>query len=380
MLERKSHHPHATPNTPNAAEADLSGGQSNLIVRQDVPENQEFRFSSLDSFLTPTDRFYIRNHFPVPDLDVSTWRLRVEGAVERPLELEYNALRRMPSHTQTVTMECAGNSRTFLQPRVRGVQWELGAVGTAEWTGVPLMAVLEQAGLKPSAVDVVLEGADRGLVSDEPKPVGEVSYVRSVPRATALRPDVLLAYQMNGEDLSPAHGFPVRVIVPGWFGMASVKWLTRIVVTEQPFQGFWQTTDYAYWVHHEGFPVRVPLSEMQVKSAIARPVGGEGVPPGEQYRVHGAAWGSSVEIAGVEVSTDGGEAWEAAALLDCPQPNAWVRWEYLWQIPEEPGRYTLLARATDAQGRTQPLHRDANRANYMISHVLPIEVEVGAQE
>lgn len=346
------------------------------IVRQEQPENLEFPFANLNSRITPTPQFYVRNHFPVPELDLATWRLRVEGAVDTPLELTYQKLLELPTRTQTVTLECAGNSRTFLNPKVRGVQWELGAVGTAEWTGVSLAEVLRQAGLTFAAVEVVLEGADGGPVSEEPRPHGPIRYARSLPRATALRPDVLLAYQMNGEPLAASHGFPLRAIVPGWYGMAAVKWLTRILVTETPFQGYWQTTDYAYWDRRGGLPVRVPLSEMQVKSEIARPAGGEGIATGTSYRVHGAAWSADAEITQVEVSADGGQSWELALLCENAGPNAWRLWEYLWSVPSTPGSYTLLSRATDSRGRTQPLERDPNRANYMINHVLPVSVEV----
>ena len=151
----------------------------------------------------------------------------------------------MPSRTCVATLECAGNSRVFLVPPVPGAQWELGAVGNAEWTGVPLSVLLESAGLADDVCDLVLEGADRGVPKEEPKPPGSISYARSIPRARAMEPDVLIAYQMNGQDLTPDHGYPLRAIVPGHYGMASVKWLTDIIAATQPFQGYWQTSDYA---------------------------------------------------------------------------------------------------------------------------------------
>jgi DMSO/TMAO reductase YedYZ molybdopterin-dependent catalytic subunit len=175
----------------------------------------------------------------------------------------------MPSETRVATLECAGNSRVFLVPQVQGAQWELGAVSTAEWTGVPLRALLERAELK-NACEIVLEGADRGTPKEEPLPPGPISYVWSLPLAKAMQPEVLIAYQMNGRDLSRDHGFPVRAIVPGHYGMASVKWLTRIQVVREPFHGYWQTSDYAYWASMSRQPVRRALGEMKLKSQIAR--------------------------------------------------------------------------------------------------------------
>jgi DMSO/TMAO reductase YedYZ molybdopterin-dependent catalytic subunit len=250
-----------------------TGGASaptGLIIRQKEPNNLEMPFDRLDSFLTPTDLFYIRSHFPTPNIDASQYELRIDGAVGRPLTLRYEELRAMRSETRIATLECAGNGRVFLVPQVRGAQWELGAVGNAEWTGVPLRDLLERAGLEDGACEIIFEGADQGVPSEEPIPPGPISYSRSVPLDKALQPEVLIAYQMNGRDLSPDHGFPVRAIVPGHYGMASVKWLTRIQAVREPFQGYWQTSDYGYWESLDGKPVRRPLAEIKLKSAIAR--------------------------------------------------------------------------------------------------------------
>src|ERR1700716_858858 len=196
-----------------------------LIIRQQEPKNLESPFDRLDSYLTPTELFYIRSHFPTPDLDCASYRLRIDGAVRRPLTLSYDERRSMRSETRVATLECAGNSRVFLVPQVQGAQWELGAAGNAEWTGVPLRALLERAGLANDACEIVLEGADRGMPKEEPMPPIPISYTWSLPRAKSLRSEVLIAYQMNGRELPRDHGFPVRAIVPGHYGMASVKWL-----------------------------------------------------------------------------------------------------------------------------------------------------------
>jgi DMSO/TMAO reductase YedYZ molybdopterin-dependent catalytic subunit len=186
----------------------------------------------------------------------------------------------------------------------------------------------------------------------------------------------LLAYKMNGRELPPEHGFPVRAIVPGWYAMASVKWLQRIIVTERPFMGYYQTIDYAYWERREAIAELTPLTEMQVKAQIAEPAEGDVVPANSSVRVHGAAWTSNGEITKVELSTDGGATWKDAMLLGEVKPNAWRLWELNWQTPAAPGTQTLIARATDSLGRTQPVHRDRDRGTYMINHLLPVTVQV----
>jgi DMSO/TMAO reductase YedYZ molybdopterin-dependent catalytic subunit len=346
-----------------------------LIVRERSPDNLEMPFETLDSFLTPTELFYVRSHFAVPKLDAATWKLRVVGAVERPLELTLADLLEFSSRTSPVTLECAGNGRQFLDPKSKGVQWALGAVGTAEWTGVPLVAVLNRAGVRKDAVDVVLEGADRGEPKNEPKPAGPMAFARSIPLAKALKPEVLLAHRMNGQPLAPAHGYPVRAVVSGWYGMASVKWLNRITVTERPFHGYDQTIDYAVWDRRDGVPSLAPITEIEVKSSIARPAAGETLPAGKDFRVHGAAWAGVAEVTKVEVSTDGGSSWAAARLTGKAVPYSWRLWDYSWKAPSA-GRHVLMARATDSQGRTQPMRRDPDRRNYVINHVFPVPVTV----
>src|SRR3979490_1544901 len=217
-----------------------------LIIRQKEPKNLEAPFDRIDSYLPPTELFYIRSHFPTPNLDRAAYQLRIDGAVRRPFALSYEELRSMRSKTRVATLECAGNSRVFLVPQVPGAQWELGAVSNAEWTGVPLGALLERAELQEDACEIVLDGADRGTPKEEPVPPEPISYAWSLARAKALSQEVLVAYQMNGRDLPRDHGFPVRAVVPGHYGMGSVKWLTGIRAVCEPFHGYWQTSDYAY--------------------------------------------------------------------------------------------------------------------------------------
>src|SRR5213596_416356 len=284
------------------------------IVRGEDPLNLEMPFEKLDSFITPTKSFYVRTHFPIPAIDKDAWWLRVEGEVEKPFAINYEELLELEALTIPVTLECAGNNRNFLEPKVKGVQWGLGAVGTAEWTGVPLSVLLDRAVVRSNACEVILEGADHGMLDDPKSPPGELTFSRSVPLEKAKR-DVLLAYRMNGKDLPPEHGFPVRAIVPGWYAMASIKWLQRIIVTDRPFTGYYQTLDYAYWQRRGDDAELTPLSEMQVKAEIARPAEGETVPAKTSVRVCGAAWACDAEITKVELSTDGGVTWNDAELL-----------------------------------------------------------------
>jgi DMSO/TMAO reductase YedYZ molybdopterin-dependent catalytic subunit len=351
-------------------------GFGGLIIREKEPENLEFPFAALGSFITPNEQLFVRSHFPVPRLDAATWRLKVEGCVERELELSYEELRAMRARSVVATIECAGNGRIFLSPKVEGLQWELGAVGNPEWTGVPLAEVLARAGVRPEAVEVVFEGADRGKLAKPPSP-GDIHFANSIPVTKALGPEVLLAHTMNGEALSPAHGWPLRAVVPGWYGMVAVKWLSRIVVVERPFRGYFKTADYTYWDQQGDLPVELrAVKEAEVKAQIARPVMREVLPAGEEYRVYGAAWTGEAEIVRVDLSTDGGASWQEARLLGAAQRYAWRFWDCRWRTPAEPGRRVLLARAMDSRGRVQPVQRDPHRGSYVISHAVPIEVEV----
>jgi DMSO/TMAO reductase YedYZ molybdopterin-dependent catalytic subunit len=345
------------------------------IVRAESPLNLEMPFEEVEGFLTPTESFYVRTHFPIPAIDRDAWWLRVEGDVENPFAISYEELFKLESLTIPATLECAGNNRSFLEPKVKGVQWGLGAVGTAEWEGAPLSVLLDRAGVKANASEVILEGADRGMLEDPKSPPGELKFARSIPVEKA-RADVLLAYKMNGSELPPQHGFPVRAIVPGWYAMASIKWLQRIIVTEQPFTGYYQTIDYAFWKRREQIADLTPLTEMQIKAQIAKPTQGETVPANSGVRIHGAAWTSDGEITKVELSTDGGSTWNDARLLGKSKSNAWRLWEFNWQTPTAPGKRTLIARAMDSVGRTQPVQRDRDRGTYMVNHLLPITVEV----
>ena len=346
-----------------------------MIIREKEPANLEMAFSTLKSRITPTEQFYVRSHFSVPEIDVGTWRMKIEGIVAQPREFTLNELRALPRQTIEATMECAGNGRVFLIPKAKGVQWELGAVGNAQWSGVMLRDVLTAAGLRDEARHIVLEGADRGAIGEPPRPAGEIHFARSLPRKKALD-DVLLAYEMNGEPLSPAHGFPLRAVVPGWYGMASIKWLRRIIALDREFDGYYETIDYGYWRQDAAGPVLIPLREMQVKSQIARPAMGEQVRAGSLYKITGVAWTAEADVARVEITVDEGKSWHEATLVGNPARNAWRLWEIAWQAPQTRGNCTLRSRATDSSGRSQAMQHDVNRGSYMVNFCLPIEIEI----
>lgn len=368
---RLPNHAHASEQQDPHSQPRFAG----LITRERQPLNLEYPFADLGGLKTPNNQFFVRTHFSIPTLDRDNWTLRCTGRVQRALSLKYDELRKLPRATVTATIECAGNSRVFLVPKAKGVLWELGGVSTAEWTGVRLSTILERAGIKENAVEVILNGADKGQLTEDPKTPGEIHFCRSLPLEKARQPEVVLAYQMNGEDLPVEHGSPLRAIVPGWYGVASVKWLTSIEVTDKPFGGYWQTAEYAYWKRHSGEPVSVPVRQLQIKSEIARPTRNEAVRAGAVYRVFGAAWSDGADILRVELSTDGGKNWEEARLLGNAVKFAWRLWEYRWQVPKAAGKYTLMSRATDAKGRQQPASHDVDKKAYMINHTLPVETE-----
>jgi DMSO/TMAO reductase YedYZ molybdopterin-dependent catalytic subunit len=302
-----------------------------LIVRRADPLNCEVALPRLIlGAVTPNDRFYIRSHFPVPATDPERWHLRVHGLVKTPLELSLRQIRRMPSQKRVVTLECAGNGRSFFDPPIEGEQWALGAVSTAEWKGVSLSAVLRRAGLPAGATHLVFRGADG-------------PFERGLSLADARHAHVLLAYAMNGKPLPAHHGNPLRVIVPGWYGVASVKWLTEIEVTGGHFEGYFQTERYIYGSSEA-------VTQMRVRSLITTPVDHATVGAGKLV-VRGLAWSGWGRVARVELAVDGGP-WRRARLFGS-SAHAWRRWEQTVQVGRS-SQTVIRSRATDASGATQP--------------------------
>jgi DMSO/TMAO reductase YedYZ molybdopterin-dependent catalytic subunit len=325
--------------------------------------------------VTPVGLHYLLIHYDIPMVDPESWRLRVEGRVGRELSLSLDDLRSRPAVTLAVTLECAGNGRAALSPRPLSQPWLLEAVGTAEWTGIPLLGLLEEAGVGEDAVDVLFGALDRGVEGGE-----EQQFARSLPLAEALREEVLLAYAMNGRPLPPQHGFPLRLVVPGWYGMTSVKWVERITVLDQPFEGYQQARGYRLrqTPEEDGEPV----SRMLPRSLMVPP----GIPdfatrertlePGP-HTVTGRAWSGFGPVERVEVSADGGASWSNARLGRQPSRWAWRPWEWDWE-PRGPGRYELCCRATDSAGNGQPLTAPWNLGGYANNEVQRVPAVVVA--
>jgi DMSO/TMAO reductase YedYZ molybdopterin-dependent catalytic subunit len=321
--------------------------------------------------LTPAGMHYLLIHYDVPLVDPAGFRLDVRGAVAQPLALTLEDLRARPAVDVVATFECAGNGRALLEPRPVSQPWLNEAVGTARWTGVPLAALLEEAGPSRDAVDIVFCGLDRGVEGEL-----EQRYERSLPLAEAMGAGCVLAYEMYGSPLLPQHGFPLRLVVPGWYGMTNVKWLTEILVLEEPFTGYQVTSGYRLrqTEEEEGQPV----TRMRPRSLMAPP----GIPlfetrdrvaaPGPLL-LEGRAWSGRAPIARVEVSVDGGETWADAELTrEFDDPHAWCAWSFLWEAT--PGDHVLCSRATDETGDTQPLEAEWNLGGYENNAVQRVNV------
>jgi sulfane dehydrogenase subunit SoxC len=321
--------------------------------------------------VTPIGMHYLLTHYDIPAVDDTSWRLDVSGLVDVGLSLTLDELRDRQSVTHTVTMECAGNGRARLLPRPVSQPWVHEAVGTMRWTGTPLAALLREAGLDPKASDVVFTGLDHGVERGV-----EQRYQRGLSLDDALRDEVLLAYECNGAPLPPQHGFPLRLLVPGWYGMTSVKWLSSIEVVDTPFDGYQMQ---AYRLRQESGEPGEALSRIDPRALV--------VPPGSpdfmsrrrfltagHVLMEGRAWSGWGEVNRVEVSIDDGETWREAALEPAVGPHAWRRWTLDWQAT--PGEYVVAARATDATGRSQPADQPWNRGGFANTSTQRVEVLV----
>jgi sulfane dehydrogenase subunit SoxC len=321
--------------------------------------------------VTPAGLHYVLTHYDIPAVDPASWRLEITGAVQRPLRLTLDEVARRPAVTERVLLECAGNGRARFEPRPISQPWLLEAVGTAEWTGTPLAPLLAEAGVSADAVDVVFTGADHGVERGV-----EQDYARALPLAEAMHPATMLAWAMNGSPLPPQHGAPLRLVVPGWYGMAQVKWLTRIEVLEKPFTGFQNATAYRLTVDtdEDGEPV----TRIRPRALLAPPgwpdfMTRERFVRAGRVVLTGRAWSGRAPVTRVEVSTDGGATWADAELSAGRHPFAWRAWRFTWTA--QPGAAELVARATDELG-SQPVEQEWNRqgmANNLVQRV-PVTV------
>ena len=349
--------------------------KDNLIIRSDSPADFETPVQLLDKgWITSNDAHYVRSHLSVPNVELNNWNLTVEGEVNRPLKLTMRDIRGFQEVTRTVTLECSGNGRAFADPPVAGLQWEKGAVGTARWTGIPLRDVLMKAQVQPNAKHVILNGADM--------PIRAVpDFVRSIPIEKAMHPDTILAYRMNGAALPVLHGFPLRLIVPGWEAAASTKWIVNIQISEAEASGFFMQT--AYRIPNR--PIApgtlvdpkdtIPYTALSVKSIFTSPLDGAMVPMGSSIQLRGFAWAGEADITQVDVSTDAGSTWNIAVLDNDKARYTWRRFRYLWRPPAAKS-FVVMSRATDSQGRTQPMVASWNPSGYLYNVADKIQINV----
>jgi DMSO/TMAO reductase YedYZ molybdopterin-dependent catalytic subunit len=347
-----------------------------MILHNDRPEDLESPGEYLDSWLTPVDSFFVRQHLPRPeDIDPKTFKISISGMVSRPMEIPLADLRQLQQYTVPATLECTGNGRGFYTPKVPGIQWKRGAIGNAEWTGPALSDVLRAAGIREDAAHVEFDGADSGVAKTP-------DFIRSMPVKKAMHPSTLLALKMNG--VSPdIHGFPVRLIVPGWDGTSWVKWVTRISPRAEPSGGFFMNPGYR--IPSIPLPPGTPARPAELEVIEGMPVKSSIMIPGDGARfdagpisVRGIAWAGEQAIERVDLSFDGGAAWQPAELSPHKLPFAWRPWHIDWK-PAGPGYYTILSRATDTAGRVQPFVPAWNPSGYLWNGIDRIGVTVGAK-
>jgi sulfite oxidase len=337
-------------------------GKRPMILHNDRPEDLETPLKYFDSYLTPNDAFYVRQHLPRPPaIDRAKYRLTVDGMVSKRVELTLGDLEKLPQHTLPAVIECAGNGRALYSPKVPGIQWSRGAVGQAEWTGPRVSDVLKAAGGAASAAWVDADGADSGVAATP-------DFIRSMPMKKAMHPGTVIALKMNGQPLPDLHGAPARLIVPGWDGASSVKWVVKLTAAAQPHGGFFMNPGYRYPrrpVPPGGAarPGETDMIEgMPVKSTITAPEDQAKVAAG-MVTVRGFAWAGEEAIERVEVSTDGGSKWQVAELTGPKLPFAWRLFKLDWKAA--PGYHSVLSRATDTAGRVQPVVAAWNPSGYL---------------
>jgi sulfite oxidase len=356
-----------------AAERAIARGKEAMIVHSRRFLILETPARLLGSWITPVESFFVRNHLPQPRVNLAEWRLVVTGEVARPLVLTFADLEKLERSEVTNTIECAGNGRTFHRPRVSGTPWGRGAVGNAVFSGPSLATLLRLASVKATGKHVAFRGLDR--------PTGKVpDFIRSIPIEKAMHPDTLLAIEMNGAQLTIEHGFPVRALVPGWLGAASVKWLREIRVAEREYEGYFMSHDYRFPTSPDG-PGAITGSE-DTAAITALPVKSIITEPGDRtrrrrgpIRIAGAAWVGEAEVVRVDISTDGGHMWLPATLGEDRAKYAWRLWEYVWK-PRAAGSYVVMSRATDSAGRTQPTKPVWNAPGYLLNSIDRIRIQV----
>jgi len=356
----------------------MNKDQRPLNVLKNSPLNGEALLSNLQSDLTSEPAFYVRNHFDTPTIELASWRLQLELDGKIRKSFSYSELSSMPKHTVPATLECAGNGRKNFGQQVEGeIDWGDCAVGTASWSGVSIMDLVRAANLHRDDLDKIREllfvGAD-GSSEDSVSLESKLRFVRSLPVGKAMDRDTIIALEMNGHPLTRNHGFPARVIVPGWYAMASVKWLSRVILSTNKtnFHGHFNATKYVYEFDLSSKTLKEPITELKVKSLITFPEDGQTIPFGKKIEILGKAWSGFGKIVRVEVDTGG---WKNALVQDDNGEYAWKTWRLVW-TPEKRGRVTLKVRAMDNKGNAQPESAQRNRYLYGYNAIQKIHVNV----
>ena len=348
-------------------------GKGQMLVHNDRPEDLETLGSSFQTWLTPNETFFVRQHLPRPQVEESAFRIQFSGRVTKPGEVGLAALRKLPQYKVPATLECTGNARGLFRPRVPGIQWGRGAIGNAEWSGPRLSDVLKLAGADLNAAFVTTNGADVGVAKTP-------DFIRSLPMRKALDPSTLLASGMNGAPLPELHGFPLRLIVPGWDGTSWVKWVNSVEVGNEEDKGFFMNPAYRFPRHPgpPGMPVRPAdlevIEGLPVQSFIMSHTEGARI-PNAAVRLGGVALAGEERVVRVEVSTDSGRSWKEAELSPQNLPFAWRLWSLQWSPPAQ-GFYTVMSRATDSTGRVQPIVATWNPSGYLYNAIDQVGITV----
>ncbi|MEO8026916.1 MAG: molybdopterin-dependent oxidoreductase [Bryobacteraceae bacterium] len=344
-----------------------------MIVKSARPYDVEMPMSGFQHYLTPIENFYVRSHHYTPTVDLASWKLTIEGEVNKTVSLTMDDLKKLPKVEAVAVCECAGNGRGLFDPSMPGLQWGYGSVGNAKWTGVRLIDVLKLAGVKPSAIELLQDGVD--------VPIGTMpKFQRALPIKRAMDPNTMLAYEMNGQPIPIPHGFPLRMVVPGWATDSWTKWLTKITALDKEFQGFFMKTAYRYPLKLSPPGVAVPADQMRpvqslrVKSVIAAPLTGGQVSVGKPVTISGAAWtGDDGPVTALDVSTDGGRTWKPATFGPEHSQFGWRLWHASW-TPAHEGYFNVMARARTAKD-IQPFSQEWNQSGYQNNKVHQIGLE-----
>ncbi|MEH7308581.1 sulfite oxidase [Neobacillus drentensis] len=342
-----------------------------LITKSLFPENQETPIDHLIGDIVGKELFYRRNHFSYPLFTSSLYFLPIEGLVHNPKIFTLQEIYSLPSITMKVVLECAGNKRKFFNPKVFGEQWGKGAISQGLWKGVSIRTLLQNTGLMDSAKELVFESYDYG---ERPGTNGLFSFSRSLPLEKALDPETIIAYEYNHQPIPYKHGFPLRLIVPSWYAMASVKWLKKITVIDKEFTGPFQAIDYVYYPNKEDDNGKWHVTTINVNSTIQYPLDMQILHKGI-YEIYGIAWTGKGNITKVEISSDGGQSWDLCQLDTTSKKNAWIPWTYKWDAQKK-GEYMIKSKATDSDGNVQPLNPKWNRKGYGYNAIDSICVKV----